>query len=532
MVRRPVHDWARDGLDAALALLIFAACAGYLAAFPLFLGHVDEAHYLHEAKRVLAGERLYRDIFELATPGWVYLMAGLFRLFGATLSTARLAAAVIHAGTATVLFLVCRRLGVRRGLAVACAATYLFLCPPMFPVASQHWLVTLLGVVLLWLCQRPLAISTCVLLGLVDGLAIAMHQTRGLAMGVGVACFLVADTFLRRSNRQPAPSARLLALAAGVLIVMVPLLGFVVATSGLEPVWQALVVYPTQGYTVGLTGRWGWSGSPTLSLKGLLKFLPLALLCAVPRAAGWWRPEADRDDVRAGVLLIVLGAAFIASIWYFADYIHIAFIAPLFLVAMADGVERALRALPAHTQMGLGWVVTVAILAPLGVVLSNTLADERADRKNTWSYLSAFGPVEIFPSQFDPLDKLSVLLSRTPSRTLYCHPHSGYTYLLLGARNPTRFEFIRPGLPNAAANLPDGSRHSPAQVNEVIDVLRTREVPYVQMHPQYMKAIDPIAAFIREHYELVPDDTLRQWGVWRRRPTRPPATMDSPTARE
>src|SRR5262245_34231259 len=125
----PAADRCRRGLDPMLAFAVFAATASYLAALPLLLIHADEAHYLHEAKRLLAGDRLYRDIFELTTPGWMYLMALLFRVFGVSLATARMAAALIHAGTATVLFIVCRRLDVRRGLAVACAATYVAVCP-------------------------------------------------------------------------------------------------------------------------------------------------------------------------------------------------------------------------------------------------------------------------------------------------------------------------------------------------------------------------------------------------------------------
>src|SRR5262249_13943795 len=147
----------------------------------------------HEAKRVLDGDRMYRDIFELTTPGWMYLMALLFRIFGVTLVTARCTAAVIQGATAVLLFAVCRRLGVRRGLALARAVLFVAESQSVWPVASQHWLVSLLMTALLVLCLRPLDAKRSAGAGLLVGLMIATHQTRGLAMGGGIALFLLID---------------------------------------------------------------------------------------------------------------------------------------------------------------------------------------------------------------------------------------------------------------------------------------------------------------------------------------------------
>jgi len=500
-------------LDPVLAGLVFAISAGCLGARPLYLGNLDEAHYLHEAKRLLGGDRLYRDIFELTTPGWVYLMALLFEIFGATLRTARMAAAVIQASTATLVFVVCRQLAVRRGLALACAATYLFVCASIWRVASQHWLACLLGVVVLLLCLLPPRAWSAFSLGLVVGLAIAVHQARGIAMALGVACFLIVDAPLRRRGDRPSLTTLGTAFVAGVLIVTVSVLGAAVASAGLEPVWYALVVHPMRNYAVVFQAPWGWSGTaPALSVAGVLKYMPLALLCAVPRVVGWGRPGRDPARVRAGTALIILGVSLIFSVWYFPDFIHLAFIAPLFLVALADGVERALHLLPERVQLGAGWVVSAAILAPVGVSLASELGVEA--RRMTTVHDTAFGPIAISPAAAAQIEKLAAFLNAVPARTLYCHPFSGYTYLLLDARNPTRFEFVRPGAYN-----------TPAQVGEVIRVLRTQQVPYVQMNPAYADPRDPINAFIRERYELAPDAWLRGSGIWRRRPDPPDAPM-------
>lgn len=508
----PGADRGGAWLDAALALLLFAATVSYLAALPFGLGHPDEAHYLHEAKRVAAGERLYRDVFELATPGWIYLMALLFRVFGVTLATARIAAAVIHAGTAVLLFLVCRRLDVRRGLALACAATYVALSQSAWPVASQHWLVTFLNVAVLLLCLRPLGVARSLCAGLVVGLAIAVHQTRGLAMALGITVFLILDTtLLQRSG--PHQSHRLwrsaIALAAGSLAVILALLAGLVVSAGFEPVWRALVVHPFESYRESFRVRWGFGGKDN-AIVPVLKYGPLALLGAIPRVVNWWRPNSKPESGRAGMLLIVVGVFSIASIWYYPDYIHLAFIAPVFMVAAADAVEQLLRAIPGRRQTALGWAISLIIIGATVHQLGERMV--QLTPGPTDRYESAFGPVDMNPNLHATYDKLRRLLNDVPSRTLYCHPLASYNYLLLDAHNPTRFEFVLP------------KYNTPEQVDEVIRVLRTTDVPYVRIDPRRAHRRDPITVFIHQHYEPVADDMLRNWGLWQRRRPMPDGT--------
>src|SRR4051812_8699254 len=101
MMRTPPLRWSRD---AAAALVLFAVVVGYLATLPLNLQSPDEARHLDHAKRLLDGEVLYRDVFDITTPGWVFLMTAAFRLFGSTLAVARGVAAAIHGATAIAVF--------------------------------------------------------------------------------------------------------------------------------------------------------------------------------------------------------------------------------------------------------------------------------------------------------------------------------------------------------------------------------------------------------------------------------------------
>src|SRR5215470_2631290 len=173
--------------DVAIALLIFAVVTAYIALQPRNLSGADESVYLYEAKRVLEGEVPYRDVFEITTPGWLYLMAALFRLFGVTLATARIATAVLHGAGAAALYATCRRLGVRWGLAWLAPLAYLLIAQPAWPIASQHWLGTFLTILLLLHCASlpgPRA-AWALLPGVIVGLLIGVLQQRGAIVGSG-----------------------------------------------------------------------------------------------------------------------------------------------------------------------------------------------------------------------------------------------------------------------------------------------------------------------------------------------------------
>src|SRR5262245_53300551 len=122
-----------SGVDVAVAVLILAGTALYLSSLPPNLAFADEAIHLYESKRILNGEVLYRDVFEMITPGFMYLMALLFALFGTDYASVRIAQAVLHGIAAVVLYAACRRLDIRRGLSVMAPLAYVAVSQPAWP---------------------------------------------------------------------------------------------------------------------------------------------------------------------------------------------------------------------------------------------------------------------------------------------------------------------------------------------------------------------------------------------------------------
>ncbi|MGH3640954.1 MAG: hypothetical protein ACRDUX_18195 [Mycobacterium sp.] len=495
----------------ALALVLFGATVSYLAAFPLAYHSPDEPHMLHEAKRVLAGEVMYRDVFDLTTPGWQYLMAALFWLFGTTLRTARMATAVMHGLTTVLVSIACRRLGVRRPLAWAAGLAYLVVAQPALPVASYHWLGTSLSVLLLVMCIEMRGRAGWIFAaGVVVGLLVAVHQQRGLSLGVGVALIVAADAWLSRragASRGWAPLVcQVMILVAGTLLVVVPVGLVLVTRAGIEPVWHAVVVFPLFNYRAANRIRWGgWLfGTPPATIfPRLLTYAPAVLVPSVGFLVARWRRAGDVGSLRLAIVLTSFAVFSILSIAYYPDLIHIALIVPVFLVVLAGGLEWTLSALPERLDRLVGWTASVAIAVACAWQL-----DRNLPRPATWfvsTYDSAFGPIQMNGRTAQLYGQLDALLQHVPSRTFFRYPFSQETYLILGAHNPTRFEFIL------------SRYHSREHKEEVIAALRAADVPYVMVDQALLTADDPIYRFIQEHYEPLTDADALTGVVWRRK---------------
>jgi hypothetical protein len=503
----------RADIGAAVALI--ACVAVYLALLPLNLSVPDEGHALTAAKRILGGEAMYRDIFDLSTPGWPYLMAGLFSLFGTTLAVARVTAAIIHAAIAGGIFIACRHFAVRRSVAWAAGIVYVVACQPLFPVASYHWLSTLLCVALLLLCLRvTTSVAREAAIGIVTGLLIAVHQQRGVVMGVGVAALFVLEALLQRRYGMQPPAAlwrRLTALAAGALLIVVPTLAALVARGGWAPVWDALIVFPLVSYrTAHQATPWAfeYGASPRgVSPWGVFfRYLPWVIPIAAARLL--WLVARGRDyrHARALLVLVVLGAFSIASITYYPDIIHIAFIAPVLLILAAAGIERGLRGLPTAVGVPLGAVVaSILIVACAGWMYRHAAELHELYRVR---YASAFGPIDLsHQRQARIFDQLRRVLDATPGRTLFVFPMSYYMYLVVDGRNPTRHAFVVPGTP-----------YTPLEyLQEIVAILDRDRVPYVTIDHGASPGEDPVSRFIRQNYEPLPKPQPLASVLWRRK---------------
>lgn len=490
--------------DVVLPLLLFAGTVVYVSTLPTNLSPADEGTYLYEAKRLFDGDVMYRDVFDFITPGYQYLMALMFALFGATITTARVTQAVIHGLIAVTIYATCRRLGVRESLALVAGLLQLVVGQSAWSIASQHWLSTLFSTLVLWTyCGRVDTPAHAARGGVFVGLLVLVQQQRGAPIAVGAAVWLIVDSLIRQRYGRPLSlrplAARLIAYAGAVALIVIPGLAWCVARAGFGAVWYALVEFPLYTYGPTTACHWGATIATPAMQFTFPRFLarsPIGLVLTVPRLL--WLLVAGRQETRARQLawLVVFAAASVLSIQYFPDFVHIAFIAPVFYVILAENAEFVAR------QLGrIGAVSAVALTVVVLLLSSVHLA-------RNWSRLwtmfpipvdSEFGRVQNAAVDIGVTDTVKRLAQESASREVFVHPPVGSLYLMSGARNPTPHSLYTAGFEQA----------------NIITWLEARRPEYAVMLGEARN--DPIAAYLRRTYEPIPADGFLQGKVLRRR---------------
>src|SRR5262245_17268685 len=153
-------------------------------------------------------------------------MALLFRIFGPTMATARVAAAVIQAGIVVLVYLPCRVLGVRRGLAAGTALVHPAIALPVWPYATPHWLGALLVSLLLFVSLdrgRARRIGWLVVQGVLLALVILNRQPTGVMTAVVLSVLVATDALgdVRWGARPGASAVRRLAILASTASAIV-----------------------------------------------------------------------------------------------------------------------------------------------------------------------------------------------------------------------------------------------------------------------------------------------------------------------
>lgn len=491
--------------EALIIGLLLVGSIAYLRALPPALGLADESYFLYEAKRLRDGELLYRDVFQFVTPLSPYAMAGLYWLFGTDMATARTATAVIHGLIMLFTYGAARTLGVVPAFASLAAAAHLAINQPAWPFASWHWFSTLVASGLLLLLIRAPRADTrrrALLLGLTSGALIGVQQQRGLIPTVAVGLLLLTEGLLdSRHGCRRTPRSVLgdvVAFAAGVGVIVVPVLALFVLLAGFDAVFDALVRFPLESYRKSAPHpAWGKVTRLTAAyaagtFPALLAKLPWLLLAPLALLLGDRRRIDAREHARRCLAITVFAAATVASIWYYNDFIHIAFIAPSFFVIAAMGAQWACDALPLRSTLlpSIRRAVAAAVLSAAALHLAAN--HRRAWQLTPYVHDTAFGRVA-FQTQWEMtlVDELRTRLRGEPAPEIFCYANLAAPYLTTGAKNPTRFQHF------AAWAFPA------ADVAQVVATLQERRVPYIVALLVALRPGDPIAELIERDYRLV-----------------------------
>jgi len=203
-----------------LPALLFLAALLFLLAFHRYNlwdmteGWViaDEGHQVYQPLRWMAGQWYYRDFStDNYPPGYLFLHAVLFKLFGVKMSVIRVFLSFVGAGIATLGYIIARRVMPAGWAAVA----YLFCLSwnvVNLNMGYPSWYCALLGLAALWAAlryDRDDRVGWLLLVGTLTGLSLALKTTQGLYQWIGIALFLAWRSNVGVGPRAyPSPDAR------------------------------------------------------------------------------------------------------------------------------------------------------------------------------------------------------------------------------------------------------------------------------------------------------------------------------------
>ena len=525
----------RAGLVLALLALAYVVLG-----FNRGLSIYDEAIPVMAAERILEGDRPYRDFWVIYPPGQLYLLAALFKVFGASLIVARLASVTAIFATSLLMYGMARQLRLPVSLALLAAG--------LWTAAVGAIAGATLGAGILTALALGLA-SAALLLRFRREPRPAWLATGGFALGITClfrhdigAFLLLAETVflaatLEKGTRVDVVHAArsfglYLAAAAGPVVVAVALL----LASGVPGghLVDALVVYPFTGYVAGRSlplpplipdiGALQAGGISVVQYAaglrtGLRFYFPVVVLLLVTAVLGIRRRATLASERWPVVFVASIGLCLLPYAWVNSDLAHIvpAWAPALLLFAwllhqlpgrgglrvagLAAGVVWSLvfvwGALGAKTDALVG-----SLLGPSGLPLDPPRGAHIVAGLDAAPMRAAIRYVQ---SVVPPEERIFVGNARHDSLVL----NDVMFYFLAGRRSGTRYHELVPGVATTVE----------VQTRIVQDLERHR-VRYVVLRadPGYVPSpagARTLDAFIQERFART--ETFGHYSIWRRR---------------
>jgi hypothetical protein len=345
---------------AAVTIALIIATLLYLAlSMNRTVNLTDEGLVLFGAERVLNGDVPHRDFFTLYGPAQFYLLAALYKVFGASVLVERAWDTVVRCYCVVLVFIVVKRVAPRKVALLTAAASLVWLASfesygyPVFPaLAAALAGVTFLAPVL----ARAKPTPRLIVAGVCAGVVVLFRYDVGFAV-FGSECLILA--FAAWTQRSPttlglSTAAQCLSLfGAGFALVVTPVT-IAFAVSGAIPDLVFDVVTYSARYYVKMRSLpfpppwWVWTRP-----KDLAVYLPPALcIAAVPTIVDIARRQ--RTVANVSVNCERQSAAPIVLKWM------LLLLLVLTLVFFAKGVVRVSR-----IHMGMALVGSVALAGVL-----------------------------------------------------------------------------------------------------------------------------------------------------------------------
>jgi hypothetical protein len=401
----------------------------------------DEGLTLQAARRVADGQVPYRDFLWAYGPAHIYLLAGLFKLFGTSLLSWRIVRVLVDAGVALLVFAIVRR---EAPLRVALVAWLASACAMAQPTGANPFAPALLFTLAAILVVAEAGDRRGLIVG---GALCALAAAWRLDFGVYavIACTASAAVGLPRLRRA------ITVLATFALATLIVYLPFVI-TDGPADAWMDLI-----GRSLREGGNWhlpfplGYDGGFRLwgpgafahDAKDLLDFyIPLLLvigLLAAVAAIAFRRLQ--RNPLVAG--LGTLAITYVAYLLSRTDEFHTT---PLIIALIA-----LLAILALHVPVRASAVLALVLLALLAYGLSNRLSALFGPPALATVHVPVADGVKAPPAQARAIEQMVAAVQRRvpPNKPIYTvtrrsdlvRINDPMIYVLTERDNPTRQDF-------------------------------------------------------------------------------------------
>jgi len=374
----------------AAAIVLTAAVRLRLADVPL---ERDEGEYAYAGQLLLHGTPPYVLAYNMKFPGVYYANAAILAAFGSTPRAVRLGLLLVNAASIVLVFALGRRL-LGPAAAAAAAATFALLSLDRWVLGvfahATHFVIlfALAGLLVLLRGMESGRRAGFLAAGVLLGISVLMKQQGGafVVLAAGLLLALPAAPGPRGgSGRVP----RLLALAAGVLVPGVLLLGVLAVQGVLGRFWFWTVTYAS-AYAAEVpwseAGTWftlGW-GTATRVTR------PFWGIAAAGFAALWMVPHDRRTRVFVTGLVVASGAAVCPGLYFREHYFILLLPAVALLCGVAWKVATDLAGHAVSRQAAAG-IATLALALPAGFYFASE-----------WEPLVSMTPREFSRARFGP----------------------------------------------------------------------------------------------------------------------------------
>ena len=466
-----------------------------LPAAPL-IAHDDQALFFVRAARMLHGQVLYRDFFELVPPGIDLLYYAAFRLLGIHSWIMQAWSIVLGLALFCVITLIARRM-LSGPLILLPGLLFLVFDFNLALDPTHHWYSTLFALAAVAVLAGGATMQRILAAGALCGIAALFTQTQGVLAFLALIIYLI---WLKRSeSHAPSLLPRLALFVVPFVLIVCSVLGYYVHKAGFHTLFFDLVLFAPRYMSssdFNSPQTYLHQFPPLHSLADMVRLIPVLFIYAVVPYIYFFgllqlwrrRKTLPRALVENLVLLHLVGLALFLAIANGPRLHRLCTVAPPAILICVWLISRPGRAL--QITRYLLWFLAAALALLLAIY-----------RQTQWH-----GALDLPIGRtafYDPVEfnEFQWLAQRTHPSDLFFN--QGGLALYLSLDNPTASEFV---------NHDEFTR--PEQVASVIQSLQHHPPRFILLDQEDPNPSDPhdhsapFRQYVHDHYRLAQSFSL------------------------